>query len=77
MPPTLGKGRIGYMKDASGWKVRRRGDGSTAFDDTVGEVSGTWKLGRLPAKTPDWTVPGTVIVRRLGVPHCVRMDGVA
>jgi len=24
------------------------GDGSAAFDDTTGEVSGTWVLGRLP-----------------------------
>jgi len=29
-----------------GWKTRRRGDGSVAFDDTTGAVSGTWKLGR-------------------------------
>jgi uncharacterized protein len=28
------------------WKIRRRGDGSTSFDDTTGEVSGTWVLGR-------------------------------
>ena len=27
----------------------QRGDGSTAFDDTTGEVSGTWVLGRSPA----------------------------
>jgi predicted enzyme related to lactoylglutathione lyase len=31
-----------------GWKTRTRGDGSTAFDDGVGEVSGTWVLGRKP-----------------------------
>jgi hypothetical protein len=29
-----------------GWRLRKRGDGSTAFDDAVGEVSGTWVLGR-------------------------------
>jgi predicted enzyme related to lactoylglutathione lyase len=29
-----------------GWKTRTRGDGSIAFDDGVGEVSGTWKEGR-------------------------------
>jgi predicted enzyme related to lactoylglutathione lyase len=29
-----------------GWQTRQRGDGSTAFDDTVNEVSGTWVLGR-------------------------------
>ena len=30
------------------WKVRRRGDGSVAFDDGVGEVSGTWRTDRKP-----------------------------
>jgi uncharacterized protein len=35
-----------------GWKVRTRGDGSTAFDDTVGQVSGTWVAGRPPASQP-------------------------
>lgn len=46
MPPTLGNGKICYVempalsvessstfyKDVFGWNVRRRGDGSTAFD---------------------------------------------
>jgi predicted enzyme related to lactoylglutathione lyase len=35
-----------------GWHLRRRGDGSTAFDDTTGEVSGTWVVGRPPAAEP-------------------------
>jgi uncharacterized protein len=35
-----------------GWKIRKRGDGSTAFDDTVGQVSGTWSVGRPPAAQP-------------------------
>jgi predicted enzyme related to lactoylglutathione lyase len=30
------------------WKIRRRGDGTTAFDDGVGEVSGTWRTDRKP-----------------------------
>lgn len=66
MPPTFGNGKICYMEipatDIShwadffrkvfGWQVRERGDGSTAFDDGVGEVSGTWVLGRTPATNP-------------------------
>jgi predicted enzyme related to lactoylglutathione lyase len=32
-----------------GWNTRTRGDGSVAFDDGVGEVSGTWKKGRPPS----------------------------
>jgi len=44
-----------------GWSVRRRPDGSTAFDDGVGEVSGTWvpatrEIARAPSPGP----PGEV-----------------
>jgi uncharacterized protein len=63
MPPTLGNGKICYLEIPArdiaqsadfyqrvfGWTVRRRGDGGTAFDDGVGEVSGTWTLTRPPA----------------------------
>jgi predicted enzyme related to lactoylglutathione lyase len=66
MPPTLGNGKICYVefpaldversatfyKAIFGWNVRQRGDGSTAFDDGVGQVSGTWKLGRPPSTNP-------------------------
>ena len=66
MPPTLAHGKICYLEipavDLSksvafyetvfGWKIRRRGDGSTAFDDGVGEVSGTWVTGRAPSGEP-------------------------
>ena len=66
MPPTLGNGKICYLElpatdikrsadfygKVFGWTIRRRGNGSTAFDDSVGEVSGTWVLGRPPASEP-------------------------
>jgi uncharacterized protein len=62
MQPTLGHGKICYIEMPSKdiaestefyehvfkWNVRRRDDGSVAFDDGVGQVSGTWKLGRAP-----------------------------
>ena len=35
-----------------GWNIRKRGDGSTSFDDGVGAVSGAWVLGRPPGVTP-------------------------
>ena len=35
-----------------GWEIRQRGDGSTAFDDATGEVSGAWVLGRPAASEP-------------------------
>lgn len=65
-PPTLATGKICYIEipatdidrsadfyaQAFGWQIRRRGDGATAFDDTVGEVSGTWVLDRTPSTDP-------------------------
>ncbi len=66
MPPTFANGKICYLeipatdiarsadfyRGVFGWKIRQRGDGSTAFDDGVGEVSGAWVLGRPPASAP-------------------------
>jgi 2,7-dihydroxy-5-methyl-1-naphthoate 7-O-methyltransferase len=42
----------GFYQQAFGWNIRQRGDGSTSFDDTVGEVSGTFVVGRPPATEP-------------------------
>jgi hypothetical protein len=66
MSPTYGNGKICYIEIPAtdiarsaefyakvfGWKIRQRGDGATAFDDGVGEVSGAWVLGRPPASAP-------------------------
>ena len=66
MAPTTANGKICYIempakdvvhsaefyKRVFGWNIRKRGDGSTSFDDTVGQVSGTWVLGRPPSGTP-------------------------
>jgi uncharacterized protein len=66
MPPTLANGKICYVEipaiDVSSsiafyeavfrWQMRQRGDGSTAFDDGVGQVSGTWVTGRSPSGQP-------------------------
>lgn len=35
-----------------GWTIRRRGDGSTAFDDATGQVSGAWVQGRPASGAP-------------------------
>jgi predicted enzyme related to lactoylglutathione lyase len=62
MPPTYGNGKICYVEipatdiqrsadfyaKAFGWQTRTRGDGALAFDDGVGQVSGTWVKGRKP-----------------------------
>lgn len=41
-----------FYKRVFGWQIRKRGDGSTAFDDTTGQVSGTWIVGRPPSAQP-------------------------
>jgi len=66
VPPTRANGKICYVELPAtdvprsvafyqavfGWTVRRRGDGHLAFDDSVGEVSGSWVVGRPPSKQP-------------------------
>jgi uncharacterized protein len=70
VPPTFAPGKIGYIQIPAldvdraagfyeavfGWNIRRRGDGEIAFDDAVGEVSGTWITGR-----PSSSEPGLLI----------------
>jgi uncharacterized protein len=41
-----------FYQRVFGWHVRQRDDGSNAFDDTVGGVSGTWVTGRPPMSNP-------------------------
>src|SRR5258708_40010030 len=62
MPPTLANGKICYIEMPAsdiarssdfyqkvfGWNIRKRDNGSIAFDDTTGAASGTWVLGRSP-----------------------------
>ncbi len=45
-----------FYQQAFGWKIRQRGDGSTSFDDTVGEVSGTFVVGRPAALEPGFAI---------------------
>ena len=43
-------------QQAFGWQLRTRGDGATSFDDTVGEVSGTFVTDRPPAAEPGFLI---------------------
>jgi predicted enzyme related to lactoylglutathione lyase len=66
MPPTSTNGKICYIdmpatdvarsaefyEKVFGWRIRKRGDGATAFDDATGQVSGAFVLGRPPSGTP-------------------------
>ena len=65
-PPTLAHGKLCYLELPAadpgrsaafyervfGWRIRKRGDGATAFDDPTGEVSGAFVTGRAPAGEP-------------------------
>lgn len=67
MPPTLANGKIcnveipavdihrsaTFYARVFGWRIRQRGDRDVAFDDTTGEVSGTWVVGRPASSQPD------------------------
>lgn len=66
MPATPTNGKICYIEIPAvdiarssefyaavfGWALRQRGDGNTAFDDTTGQVSGSWIVGRKPSLDP-------------------------
>ena len=66
MLPTLAPGKVCYIqipaldvvvvqfhaKHGFARNIRRNNDGEVAFDDTVGEVSGTWVTGRPPSSEP-------------------------
>ena len=66
MPPMRANGKICYVEIPAidvrhsaqfyekvfGWRIRQRGDGSTAFDDTTGEVSGAEELLESPLSGP-------------------------
>lgn len=41
---------MAFYKAVFGWNVRTRGNGSRAFDDSVGGVSGSWVKGRQPTR---------------------------
>src|SRR2546425_12122061 len=66
MSPTSTNGKICYVelpaddiprsvefyRAVFGWHIRERGDGSMAFDDGVGQVSGSWRRSRPASPTP-------------------------
>ncbi len=69
MTPTYANGKICYLempasdvatsasfdREAFGWDISERGDGTTSFTDTVGQVSGSFVVGVPPNQ------PGLVV----------------
>jgi predicted enzyme related to lactoylglutathione lyase len=41
-----------FYRRVFGWQSRKRGDGKLAFDDTTGQVSGSWVEGRPASAQP-------------------------
>jgi uncharacterized protein len=39
-----------FYQEVFGWGIRERSDGGLAFDDTTGQVSGEFVVGRVPAR---------------------------
>jgi predicted enzyme related to lactoylglutathione lyase len=52
IPATDPAASAAFYTGVFGWPSRTRGDGTTAFDDTTGEVSGAYVTGRRPAGEP-------------------------
>ena len=91
MPPTMASGKIchieipavdirrsaAFYEKVFGWRTRRRRDGSLAFDDSAGGVSGTWVLGRPPMGASGllvYVILALVLTQRrtVAVPLCDR-----
>ena len=66
MAPKLVNGQVGYIEIPAidiqhsadfyvkvfGWRITKRQDGSSGFEDTTGALRGTWVVGRPPATEP-------------------------
>ncbi|HEY2823962.1 MAG TPA: VOC family protein [Gemmatimonadales bacterium] len=52
IPATDPKASAAFYEKVFGWKSRARGDGVPAFDDTTGQVSGSFLKGRKPSREP-------------------------
>jgi predicted enzyme related to lactoylglutathione lyase len=52
IPTTNIQESADFYSRVFGWSIKKRGDGSTAFDDPTGGVSGTWVLNRPLAVEP-------------------------
>ena len=56
MPATDIRRSAEFYEKCFGWSIRKRGDGATAFDDAVGQVSGAFVLGRPASGAPGMLV---------------------
>lgn len=52
MPSTDPQRSADFYREVFGWNVRSHDDGTLAFDDTVGQVSGMWVTDRKAVEDP-------------------------
>ena len=52
LPTSDVKNSAAFYSKVFGWEIRVRGDGAQAFDDTTGEVSGSFVTNRKPSDNP-------------------------
>ena len=45
-----------FYNEIFGWNIRTRGDGAISFDDSIGEVSGSFDTGKTPVAHPGFIV---------------------
>ena len=64
-----------FYERAFEWKIRSHDDGSIAFDDTVGQVSGMWVLDRPPAAEPGFVISIMVADAKASVDAIVAAGG--
>ena len=52
LPATDIEASAEFYRAVFGWNIRQRPNGTLAFDDTTGQVSGSWVLKRPPSESP-------------------------
>jgi predicted enzyme related to lactoylglutathione lyase len=75
IPATDAGKSSAFYERAFGWKLRAHGDGSIAFDDTAGQVSGMWVLNRPPAVEPGFVISIMVADARASVEAIIAAGG--
>ena len=56
LPTTDPQKSADFYRDIFGWNIRTRDDGTLSFDDTIGEVSGSFDLNKKAVPHPGFIV---------------------
>lgn len=75
IPATDTETSAAFYERAFGWNIRQHDDGTTAFDDTTGQVSGMWTLDLAPATEPGFIISVMVASANAAVEAIVAAGG--